>query len=97
LDFQAGKLEALSLEKMAIKYCQWEVCNRYMKAKSIKILVTANNFILMFVGRESVSICSYLLIGFWFTRITANQSSISVFLTNRVGDCFLTISMFTIL
>ncbi len=61
------------------------------------ILVTANNFLLMFVGWEGVGICSYLLVSFWFTRIAANQSSMSAFLTNRVGDCFLTIGMFTIL
>ena len=61
------------------------------------ILVTANNFLLMFVGWEGVGICSYLLVSFWFTRIAANQSSISAFLTNRVGDCFLTIGIFAIL
>lgn len=61
------------------------------------ILVTANNFLLMFVGWEGVGICSYLLVCFWFTRIAANQSSLAAFLTNRVGDCFLTIGMFAIL
>ena len=61
------------------------------------ILVTSNNFLLMFVGWEGVGVCSYLLVNFWFTRISANQSSISAFLTNRVGDCFLTIGMFIIL
>lgn len=61
------------------------------------ILVTANNYLLMFVGWEGVGICSYLLVSFWFTRIAANQSSISALLTNRVGDCFLTIGMFAIL
>ena len=61
------------------------------------ILVTANNFLLMFVGWEGVGICSYLLVSFWFTRIAANQSSMAAFLTNRVGDCFLTIGMFAIL
>jgi len=61
------------------------------------ILVTANNYLLMFVGWEGVGVCSYLLVCFWFTRIAANQSSISAFLTNRVGDCFLTIGMFAIL
>jgi NADH-ubiquinone oxidoreductase chain 5 len=61
------------------------------------VLVTANNFLLMFVGWEGVGICSYLLVCFWFTRIAANQSSLSAFLTNRVGDCFLTIGMFAIL
>lgn len=44
-----------------------------------------------------VGICSYLLVSFWFTRIAANQSSLSALLTNRVGDCFLTIGMFALL
>jgi NADH-ubiquinone oxidoreductase chain 5 len=61
------------------------------------ILVTGDNFLLMFVGWEGVGVCSYLLVSFWFTRIAANQSSISAFLTNRVGDCFLTIGMFAML
>jgi NADH-ubiquinone oxidoreductase chain 5 len=61
------------------------------------ILVTANNYLLMFVGWEGVGVCSYLLVCFWFTRIAANQSALSAFLTNRVGDCFLTIGMFAIL
>jgi hypothetical protein len=61
------------------------------------ILVTANNFLLMFVGWEGVGVCSYLLVCFWYTRIAANQSSLSAFLTNRVGDCFLTVGMFIIL
>lgn len=61
------------------------------------ILVTANNYLLMFIGWEGVGVCSYLLVNFWYTRIFANQSSISAFLTNRVGDCLLTIGMFIIL
>jgi len=44
-----------------------------------------------------VGVCSYLLVCFWYSRIPANQSSLSAFLTNRVGDCFLTIGMFAIL
>lgn len=61
------------------------------------ILVTANNYLLMFVGWEGVGVCSYLLVSFWFTRIAANQSSMSAFLTNRVGDCLLTVGMFAII
>lgn len=61
------------------------------------ILVTADNYILMFVGWEGVGVCSYLLVAFWYSRIAANQSSLSAFLTNRVGDCFLTVGMFAIL
>jgi hypothetical protein len=40
------------------------------------ILVTADNFVQMFVGWEGVSLCSYLLINFWFTRIQANKAAI---------------------
>jgi NADH-ubiquinone oxidoreductase chain 5 len=61
------------------------------------ILVSANNFLLMFIGWEGVGICSYLLINFWYTRIAANQSSISALLANRVGDCVLLIGMFAML
>jgi hypothetical protein len=61
------------------------------------ILVTADNFLLMFVGWEGVGVCSYLLVSFWFTRIAANQSSLAAFFTNRVGDCLLTIGLFIIL
>ena len=61
------------------------------------ILVTADNYLLMFVGWEGVGVCSYLLVAFWHSRIAANQSSLSAFSTNRVGDCFLTVGMFAIL
>ena len=61
------------------------------------LLVTGNNYLLMFVGWEGVGVCSYLLVSFWFTRIAANQSSLSAFLTNRVGDCFLVIGMLGLL
>ena len=61
------------------------------------VLVTGNNILVMFIGWEGVGVCSYLLVSFWFTRIAANQSSISAFLTNRVGDSFLTVGMFIII
>ena len=44
-----------------------------------------------------VGVCSYLLVNFWFTRIAANQSSLSALLTNRVGDTLLTVGMFAII
>ena len=56
-----------------------------------------NYYTLIFLYQDLVGICSYLLVNFWYTRIAANQSSISALLTNRVGDCFLTIGMFAIL
>jgi len=60
------------------------------------ILVTANNFLQMFVGWEGVGVSSYLLINFWFTRIQANKAAIKAMLINRVGDFFLLLGIFTI-
>ena len=50
------------------------------------ILVTADNFVQMFVGWEGVGLCSYLLINFWFTRIQANKAAIKAMVINRIGD-----------
>ena len=50
------------------------------------ILITADNFIQMFVGWEGVGLCSYLLINFWFTRIQANKAAIKAMVLNRIGD-----------
>lgn len=61
------------------------------------VLVTGNNYLVMFVGWEGVGVCSYLLVNFWFTRIAANQSSLSAFLTNRIGDCILTLGLIIII
>lgn len=51
------------------------------------ILVLANNFLLLFFGWEGVGLVSYLLIGFWFDRPSANAASLKAFLVNRVADC----------
>jgi NADH-quinone oxidoreductase subunit L len=50
------------------------------------MLVLANNFLLMFVGWEGVGLCSYLLIGFWFTKKSATDAGKKAFIVNRVGD-----------
>nr|AZJ13587.1 NADH dehydrogenase subunit 5 [Endarachne binghamiae] len=60
------------------------------------ILVTADNFVQMFVGWEGVGLCSYLLINFWFTRIQANKAAIKAMLVNRIGDFGLALSIFGI-
>ncbi|NNF94164.1 MAG: NADH-quinone oxidoreductase subunit L [Altererythrobacter sp.] len=50
------------------------------------MLVTADNLVQMFFGWEGVGLASYLLIGFWFKKPTANAAAIKAFVVNRVGD-----------
>nr|YP_003540848.1 NADH dehydrogenase subunit 5 [Vermamoeba vermiformis]ADD62232.1 NADH dehydrogenase subunit 5 [Vermamoeba vermiformis] len=60
------------------------------------ILVTADNFLQMFVGWEGVGLASYLLISFWFTRLAANKSAIKAMVVNRVGDIGVVLAMLII-
>ena len=50
------------------------------------MLVLAGNFLLLYVFWEAVGLCSYLLIGFWYTRPAAAQAGKKAFIVNRVGD-----------
>lgn len=60
------------------------------------MLVTANNLIQMFFGWEGVGLVSYLLIGFWFQRPSANKASMKAFVVNRVGDFGFLIGIFSV-
>src|SRR5438094_3094032 len=53
---------------------------------SMTMLVLAGNYLLLYVFWEAVGLCSYLLIGFWYTRPAATQAGKKAFIVNRVGD-----------
>ena len=59
-------------------------------------LVTADNFLQLFFGWEGVGLASYLLIGFWYKKPTANAASIKAFVVNRIGDFGLALGIFAI-
>lgn len=50
------------------------------------VLVAADNFIVMFLGWEGIGLCSFLLISFWFTRISASKAAMKALLMNRISD-----------
>jgi len=59
-------------------------------------LVSANSFLLMFVGWEGVGLCSYLLIGFWYERKAPADAGKKAFIVNRIGDYGFLLAMFLI-
>jgi NADH-ubiquinone oxidoreductase chain 5 len=60
------------------------------------VLICGGNFLVMFVGWESIGVASYLLINFYFTRIQANKAAILAFTMNRGGDMLMSIGFFAI-
>jgi NADH-quinone oxidoreductase subunit L len=60
------------------------------------MLVTADNLVQMFFGWEGVGLASYLLIGFWFHKPSANAAAIKAFVVNRVGDFGFALGIFAI-
>ena len=63
---------------------------------SMLALVVSDNFLQLFFGWEGVGLCSYLLIGFWYKKESANNAAIKAFVVNRIGDFGLAIGMFLI-
>ena len=63
---------------------------------SMLVLVVSDNFLQLFFGWEGVGLCSYLLIGFWYKKESANNAAIKAFIVNRVGDFGLAIGIFII-
>src|SRR5918994_459427 len=58
------------------------------------MLVTADNLVQMFFGWEGVGLASYLLIGFWYHKPSANAAAVKAFVVNRVGDFGFSLGMF---
>lgn len=63
---------------------------------SMMLLVMSDNFLGLFAGWEGVGLCSYLLIGFWYQKESANFASIEAFVMNRIADLALIIGIFLI-
>src|SRR5947209_2143186 len=59
-------------------------------------LVTSNDFVQLFFGWEGVGLMSYLLVGFWYDRPSANAAAIKAFLVNRVGDFGFSLGIFAV-
>jgi NADH-quinone oxidoreductase subunit L len=57
------------------------------------MLVSSDSLVQLFFGWEGVGLCSYLLIGFWYTRPSANAAAIKAFIVNRVGDFAFTLGI----
>jgi NADH-quinone oxidoreductase subunit L len=60
------------------------------------ILVLADNLVLLFMGWEGVGLCSYLLIGFWYTDPNNGYCARKAFVMTRVGDAFMAIGLFVL-
>ena len=60
------------------------------------LLVLSNSSLLMFVGWEGVGLASYLLIGFWYERLSASNAGKKAFIVNRIGDAGFLLAIFTL-
>ena len=85
----------------SVGYMSHDVCKaRFMSYLSLftfamLMLVTSDNLVQLFFGWEGVGVASYLLIGFWNHKDSANSASIKAFLVNRVGDFGLALGIFS--
>lgn len=63
---------------------------------SMLLLVMGSNYLILFIGWEGVGLCSYLLIGFWYTNEEYGKAARKAFIMNRIGDLALLIGIFMI-
>ena len=63
---------------------------------SMLLLVMGNNFLVLFIGWEGVGLCSYLLIGYYFKKVSAAKAATKAFVVNRIGDAGFLLAIFLI-
>ena len=63
---------------------------------SMLLLVMGSNYLILFIGWEGVGLCSYLLIGFWYTNKEYGAAARKAFIMNRIGDLGMIIGIFMI-
>src|SRR5438105_734669 len=63
---------------------------------SMLLLVMGNNYVVLFIGWEGVGLCSYLLIGYYYDRVSAAQAATKAFVVNRIGDAGFLIAIFLV-
>src|SRR6266705_1098319 len=63
---------------------------------SMLLLVMGNNYAVLFIGWEGVGLCSYLLIGYYYDRVSAAQAATKAFVVNRIGDAGFLIAIFLV-
>ena len=63
---------------------------------SMLLLVMGNNYLVLFIGWEGVGLCSYLLIGYYFTKVSASKAATKAFVVNRIGDAGFLLAIFLI-
>lgn len=63
---------------------------------SMLLLVMSNNYLVLFIGWEGVGLCSYLLIGYYFDRVSAAKAATKAFVVNRIGDAGFLLAIFLV-
>src|SRR5574341_143480 len=63
---------------------------------SMLLLVMGNNYLVLFIGWEGVGLCSYLLIGYYFDRVSAAKAATKAFVVNRIGDAGFLVAIFLV-
>jgi NADH-quinone oxidoreductase subunit L len=63
---------------------------------SMLLLVMGNNYVVLFIGWEGVGLCSYLLIGYYYEKVSAGKAATKAFVVNRIGDAGFLLAIFLI-